>query len=861
MEDSNQERITFQERIVGLKEKNPFLYYFVSLFAILGISALIVDGMVGLSGNSLTASFDIVSITKETFYWGSIYLSIAMGLTMTYRTLRFANFAHAEFLTIGGYTAIFLQTLSIFSPNSANSLYPVLLPIALVTAFIVSGLVAVISDIFVFKPLRDRNSPPQTMMISSLGLALILRSLIYLRFGGAYRYFTPKENYSLGSILIPTVVINWKMGPGFTYFSSSTTSVQLIDLLMIGIVLSMIIVLFLFLQFTKIGKAIRATASNPDLAASSGINIEHVYRITWFIAGGLAGMGGAILSSNFKFKPDIGAVYLLPAFAVIVLGSVGSLIGALVSAYIIGFARAISDPFLGAFSVLPFRQQMASYRDVVPFVFLIFILLFFTEGIGFKLEDKMKVILPKIFALLSKEEEDIPLRITKPLAIAERTPEIGENKGIFSLITDPLSSFWRIFWRNVEGAFSSIFYALKLNKLRDFHRKNLYKNWYQTTMFFVMMLVLFIIAWIQPSVSQSTKNSFMLEFIIYSAVFSLFALSLNIHTGYTGLVNFGVVFFAGIGAITSGLLISKYHMDPLLTMFIGIILAMIIGFLLAYPTLNLRTDYFAIVTISLGEVVRIMLNVEPWLKSRTQQSQNYSVPGIANIRGFGRDWWENTTGLHYFYFLAPFSVFVLVIVFLIVEYLVKSPYGRVWKTIREGEEVTETYGYDVFHYKATSLAIGAGVAAAGGALWAWLLVTIFPDLMNPVTSTFLVWGAFILGGKGNNKGMIVGSTFLALTSRIVRNLSNVDRNNPDNILGYIVKFMDDIFRFVIVDIGGAIFGKSSWQQYFGKDRSKVVLDLTFLQILAIGFTIVIFTIFFNNGLIPEMPYRPRRSEK
>ncbi|RMG28095.1 MAG: hypothetical protein D6732_19475 [Methanobacteriota archaeon] len=856
MEEKENDRLTFRGRISSFKEERPKTHFVVSAVIILGLASLFTEALATISGNSLTATFNFASITKDTLFWGSIYLAIGMGLTLTYRTLRFANFAHAEFLTIGGYVAIFLQGLPLFVKNN-GPLYNFLLPVALLGAFVISGLIAIIADIFVFKPLRDRNSPPQTMMISSLGLALVLRSLIYLRFGGAFQYFTPRERDEFGSFLVPTIRYRWNIGKGSSGFiSTSTFSVQIIDLIMIAIIFLMILGLFLFLQFTKLGKAIRATASNPDLAASSGINVEGVYRITWFISGGFAGFGGAILASTIQFKPDTGAVYLLPAFAVIVLGSVGSLVGAFFSAYIIGFARAFSDPFLGAMSALPFRQQMTSYRDVVPFVFLIIILLFFSEGIGFMLEEKMKEILPKILKALDGEPEE---EITKaePILVGVKTPQNAVPMGAMAAFFEQFGSFIGQIRLQINSMLFQFFKAIKLYDLfiwlRNLHRSHLYQKWYQLTLFVVFMLILALIAWLQPAVNFEAKRNFLLEFIIYSAIFSIFAISLNIHTGYTGLVNFGVVFFAGIGAITSGLLISKYHIEPLTTMFIGIALAMVIGYLLAFPTLNLRTDYFAIVTISLGEVVRIMLNVEPWLKFRTADTQDFSVPGIANIRGFGRDWWEANFSSHYFNFLAGFSVIVLILIFFIVEYLVNSPYGRVWKTIREDEDVAETYGYDVFKYKATSLAIGAGVAAAGGAMWAWLLVNIFPDLMNPVSSTFLVWGAFILGGKGNNKGMIVGSTFLALTSRVVRNLSNVNR---DKVL--IVKIMDDIFRFFVVDVGGFLFGNSSWQAYFGPNREDVVLDLTFLQILAIGVTIIVFTIFFNRGLIPEMPYRPPR---
>ncbi len=580
MEEKENGRLSFREQVSSFKAERPKTYFIISAISILGLTALFTEALATINGTSLTATFNFASITKDTLFWGSIYLAIGMGLTLTYRTLRFANFAHAEFLTIGGYVAIFLQGLPLFVKNQ-GPLYTLLLPIALLAAFVISGMIAVIADIFVFKPLRDRNSPPQTMMISSLGLALVLRSLIYLRFGGAFQYFTPRERDEFGSFLVPTIRYRWNIGEGSSGFiSMSTFSVQIIDVIMVIIIFSMILGLFLFLQFTKLGKAIRATASNPDLAASSGINVEGVYRITWFISGGFAGFGGAILASTIQFKPDTGAVYLLPAFAVIVLGSVGSLIGAFFSAYIIGFARAFSDPFLGAMAALPFRQQMTSYRDVVPFVFLIIILLFFSEGIGFKLEDKMKEVLPKILKVIIGEPEEEIIKVD-PILVGVKTPQNAVPQGRIATFFEQTGSATSagINWFN--STVLSILQAIKIYGLfiwlRNLHRSHLYKKWYQNFLFILFMSILALIALIQPAVDLEAKTNFLLEFIIYSAIFSIFAISLNIHTGYTGLVNFGVVFFAGIGAITSGLLISKYGVEPLTTMFIGIALGMIIG--------------------------------------------------------------------------------------------------------------------------------------------------------------------------------------------------------------------------------------------------------------------------------------------
>ncbi len=396
---------------------------------------------------------------------------------------------------------------------------------------------------------------------------------------------------------------------------------------------------------------------------------------------------------------------------------------------------------------------------------------------------------------------------------------------------------------------------------------------FSNILFWITMALLTAILILQPSANFESKRLLVYSVITKMVIFSIMAIALNLHTGYSGLVNFGVIFFAGIGAVGTGLLISAYGVDPLLSIALSVLIAVAVGYLLSYPTIRLRADYFAIVTIALGEILRLALIVDPFLKSGTEKA-NIESPGIANIKGPFQDWWEATgvtmvrfkwTGMgfkietyqetNYFFFLSIFGIILLAGVYVFSEYLVNSPYGRALKGIREDEEAVESYGVDVFHTKAWILGIGSGIAALAGGLWAWALGFIGPSFMNPAASTFLVWAAFILGGKANNKGMILGAYIIVLSDQTFRGLATLSgAERQQNIF---LRVVDDIFRFIVVDIGGFLFGKSSYEDTLGP-ASSIEVDVNFLQISLVGLIIIISMMKFEEGILPEIPYRPRK---
>jgi neutral amino acid transport system permease protein len=242
----------------------------------------------------------------------------------------------------------------------------------------------------------------------------------------------------------------------------------------------------------------------------------------------------------------------------------------------------------------------------------------------------------------------------------------------------------------------------------------------------------------------------MIEYIItvllIAAIYAIFALGLNLEWGFTGLINFGHVAFMAIGAYTTALLcLSNVPLLP--SVIAGMVLAGLCGGLLGIPTLKLREDYLAIVTIGFAEIIRFFLLNEEWL-----------TRGPMGLHGYSRPFEELIPG-DYNFFLLLFVLVVLVVCYLMLEKLIKSPWGRVLKSIREDEDVPASLGKNVFSYKIQSLVLGSTIAGLAGSLLAFYLQYINPRNFMPI-ETFYAWIVVVLGGSGNNKGTLLGAVIL-----------------------------------------------------------------------------------------------------
>lgn len=274
---------------------------------------------------------------------GSLYLIGAVGLTLTYGLSGFPNFAHAEFITLGAFVGYFVaEKLGLG------------LPAALIVAFLCTGVVGFLCYRGIFQPLAKRGATIIHLMVASIALGFILRHSI----GGAWTwqplYFT-------------TTWSAFDVGP---------LRVTGLWLWLIFAAIALAVIMHFILVKTKIGKAIRATSSNPELALASGINVDRVIWITWFIGAGLAAIAGIFRGADTQIWPMTGWDIILPIFAVAILGGIGNFYGAIAAAFIIALAENIGVVGLVALGL------STTYRIGIAFAILIITLIVKPQGLA-----------------------------------------------------------------------------------------------------------------------------------------------------------------------------------------------------------------------------------------------------------------------------------------------------------------------------------------------------------------------------------------------------------------------------------------------------------------------------------------------
>jgi len=1222
----------------------------------IALSPIFLLFMVGMSLDNLfkglnddvRITLDLISIGTSTLTWSSTYLAIAVGLTLTYKVQRYGNFAQSEFFMLGMYLSMVMVWSDYFfpmydAPLDGTLAWSVLLW-TLVAAFVLTGLAGIIIDRLVYRGFRKKEASPQVMMIASLGVALALRAITYLRFGAGKKMFEPDADWRVPSLRwdIPTQKLRLNLGVrdlenGDTYTHGPTvgectdidgdgvleaqvseTSTPLFDFYNAAndclteattgyayykgaipvLVFTSVILLLILLKKTRLGRRMRAVADNPDLAASSGINVEQIQLTSAFLSAGISGMGGAIFAMTLRFTPETAFTLLLPSFAVIVLGTIGSIPGAIVGSLIVGFVRALSSPLLIGIGLPLGRSNYTALDGVMPYVFLVAILMIMPEGIGSawekwkvdrlrkRAEDKPSKQLGAILAIsplgavgahnfqqrknargesmmivtigayvfsritrfiagnsfaqgscsddcqdsssaatnfemvtgrtegefvlsdspftesdvqssppsdmdstaaeqwladalvdlnnswldlmntelslvntlvdlgdviwpavpiliwliavvegfyLFKDREDDALEpltdfianLTAPITQSRNSSSVAMTQALGSARA-PLDSFHTTLYNSLDSFQSGFdreqkymllavlvvilttvfppFFARallilvllwivglsllawktggpplgELRRLAPYGRESPFGSW--VAFISLLVFLLLFVEWLPVAESENQtfiKTLQVSNVLLTLSIFSLMAFSLNLHTGVTGMVNFGVIFFVGVGAITVGILTAPkdlhgYDWPIFWAVVAGVLLSAVFGWLLAYPTARLRMDYFAIVTISLGEIVRVLLMGEPLLRAGSWGSSigisRYPMPfenwwfcgsTVPNKRLMGSDFQfgtaddiiqpmtpddcaevvgigspaellgrssgnytnvevlNQTSGFTdvsdivyeatpysmelgqpapYMMMLAIIGIVSLIVIWWLLETVLKSPWGRILRSIREDEEVAQHHGHDVLTHKAASLAFGAAIAGFAGALWAWKLTGFQPSFMAPARSTFLVWAAFVIGGAANNKGMIIGA-FIYVIMEFVFNVLVAGQGSSDLPLNETAAMIDRFFEWLVTSselwfwphftpletflaigaIGllinkwgmvetslcGAVVFIVNWMLLGERSIDEgfigaIEADMAYVKVLLIGLMIV-FSLKYNpKGLLPEVPSRPPR---
>lgn len=278
---------------------------------------------------------------------GSIYVVVSLGLTLTLAVVKLPNFAHAEFLTVGGYVGVVV-----------SSLFPDNLLIIGAAAFLFCALLALAIHHTAFKPLMDRKVSIYILVLASFAVAQFVR---YGVFSWA----------SVSGLLSATQSI--KIYSLATLFDTELTNVYA---LAIGLALSISFLLELFLRRTTLGKSMRAVSSNFDLARISGINVPRVVDVMWIIAGGLGGLGGMVFGIYTTVTPALGFGVLLDIFAVVIIAGLTSFTGTIIGGYIVGFSQNTFMDFLHYYFNVSF-----GYQPLLPFLLIIVILLVKPTGL------------------------------------------------------------------------------------------------------------------------------------------------------------------------------------------------------------------------------------------------------------------------------------------------------------------------------------------------------------------------------------------------------------------------------------------------------------------------------------------------
>ena len=268
---------------------------------------------------------------------GMGYVLIAVGLTLVFGVLRVVNFAHGEFFMLGAYVTYYGMTLAGMDYISA----------LLVATLVVAGL-GILANRFFFQPLKKEHE--FTILLSSLGLALLLSHLAETIFGADPKYVdTPYSDatFSLGDI---------------------TVTQQRIGVILVAS--AMIAATYWFIKHTRMGKMMQATAQNPEGAALTGINTKYVHAYTFALACALAALSGALVGPTARRYPTVGDWAVLNGFLVVVMGGLGSVTGALLGGLILGVAESLGGGYISL-----------GFKEAIGYAIIIVVLLLRPNGL------------------------------------------------------------------------------------------------------------------------------------------------------------------------------------------------------------------------------------------------------------------------------------------------------------------------------------------------------------------------------------------------------------------------------------------------------------------------------------------------
>ncbi len=277
---------------------------------------------------------------------GSIYALIALGYTMVYGIIELINFAHGEIYMIGAFTALIV--ISVLTLMGMNTL----------AILVMAGLIAVIYSCaygytvekIAYKPLR--KAPRLSALISAIGMSLFLQNYVLLAQTSDFLPF-------------PSLIPEFEFMEPVSHIIGSGEIVIVITTAVVMVLLTILI------KFTRIGKAMRATSQDKDMAMLVGINVDRVISVTFVVGSATAALGGVLIASHIgMINFYIGFIAGIKAFVAAVLGGIGSIPGAVLGGFVLGWTESFATGYVSS-----------DYEDVFAFLFLVFILIFRPSGI------------------------------------------------------------------------------------------------------------------------------------------------------------------------------------------------------------------------------------------------------------------------------------------------------------------------------------------------------------------------------------------------------------------------------------------------------------------------------------------------
>lgn len=277
---------------------------------------------------------------------GAIYALMAVGYSLIYSLMNFTNFAHGIVVTVGAYVGYYVLTY--FSTR---------ITVAVGIALAVGMLVSVLIEITTYRPLLLKNARRLFLMIAGLGLSIIAENLIIITLSGRFKAY-PNELLKMGTFQVLNV------------------NIGIIDAIVLGISIVALIMVQMYVQYTRDGLAIRAASFSLENASIMGINTDGLMIKVFAIAGILAGIAGFFLGMKYTAYPQLGSTLTNKAFISAVLGGLGSLPGAVLGAFILGVTETLVAGYISS-----------AMRDIFAFALLVVILLIRPSGLMGKSSD------------------------------------------------------------------------------------------------------------------------------------------------------------------------------------------------------------------------------------------------------------------------------------------------------------------------------------------------------------------------------------------------------------------------------------------------------------------------------------------